>query len=49
MTKAEMIRLKLELIDDEPTPKQIIGVLYDVLDLIEGKESIGFKNDKKKK
>lgn len=43
MTSLERIRIKLEAIDEDPTSKMIVGILYDLLDLLEEREKIGFK------
>lgn len=48
MTQTEKIRSKLEVLGDEATPNQLVHVLYEILDLIDGKKTIGFKHEKEK-
>lgn len=47
MTSLEKIHVKLEAIEDEPTPKQVLSLVADVIDLLDEKEKIGFKNEGK--
>ncbi len=49
MTKIEKIKIKLEALDEDPTAKQLLGILWDILDVIDDKGTIGFRDDKKKK
>jgi hypothetical protein len=43
VTKLEKLKIKLEFIEDDPTPAQLVKILQDLLEVIEEKEDIGFK------
>ena len=47
MTSVERIRVKIEAIEDEPSPKQVLTIVGDILDLLDEKEKIGFNNEGK--
>jgi hypothetical protein len=44
MNKLERLKVKLEAIEDEPTPKQVLSLVADLIELLEEKQKIGFKN-----
>lgn len=46
MTKLERIKVKIEAIEDDPTTMQLMGLIKDIVDIIDKKERLGFKDDK---
>lgn len=50
MNKLERLKVKIEAIEEEPTPKQVLGVVEDLVHLLEeqNKGTMGFKDEKEK-
>lgn len=46
MNKLERLKVKLEAIEDEPTPKQVLSLVADLIELLDEKTRIGFYNEK---
>ena len=50
MNNLERIKVKLEAIEEEPTPKQVLCLVVDIVQFLEAENrgKIGFKNEKEK-
>lgn len=48
MTKLERIKVKLEAIAEEPTPKQVLSIVEDIVEILDEKPKIGFNDEKEK-